>query len=347
MSLNPNVSVIMPVYNCGDYVAEAIQSILNQTFGDFELIIIDDQSTDHTREVVASFDDPRIRLIVKPKNSGYSISLNMGLELARGRFIARMDGDDISAGERFEKQVCFLNQNPQIAVCGTWFKIISTEEKIRYPTSHEAIKVALLDYCVIGHPTVMFRKSFLEANDLRYNTDFEPAEDYELWSRIIALGEVANIPEILLEYRKHENQVSRSGQDTQRKNSELCKTRILCYPIIKPTDSDYSISKLIVSNNSVDSFELLCEIILWLNNLLKLNRRTEFFRHDEFHKIISLKKTIIIRRFYLNTANYTPSLLYNFFRWRDELGTNFTITELAKFSVKCVVFWKYPLPKHG
>lgn len=345
--MNPEVSVIMPVYNCANYVAEAIQSILNQTFGDFELIIIDDQSTDQTREVVTSFDDPRIRLIIKPKNSGYSTSLNMGLELARGRFIARMDGDDISASERFKKQVCFLNQNPQIALCGTWYEIISTKEKITYPTNHEAIKVALLDYCVIGHPTVMFRKSFLDANDLKYNTDFEPAEDYELWSRIIAFGEVANIPEVLLQYRKHENQVSNSGQDSQRKNSELCKIRILCYPIIKPTDSDYSISKVIISNNSVGSFELLCEIVLWLNDLLKVNKRTEFFSPREFHKTINLKKTTIVRTFYLNTSSYTPRVLYNFIKWRDELSTNFTITELVKFSLKCLVFWKYPLLKHG
>ena len=113
----------MPVYNCAEYVAEAIQSILDQTFSNFELIIVDDKSTDETLEVTKIFSDKRIRLIEKPANTGYTESLNLGIELSRGHLIARMDGDDISMPQRFEKQVNFLFENPLVIVCLFLLKI--------------------------------------------------------------------------------------------------------------------------------------------------------------------------------------------------------------------------------
>ena len=120
----PKISVLMPVYNCELYVQEAIDSILNQTFIDFELLIIDDCSTDKTVEIINNYADKRIKLTTKPHNTGLTNSLNYGLSIAQGQYIARMDGDDVSVLDRFEKQVKFLDTNPDIILCGTWYQLM-------------------------------------------------------------------------------------------------------------------------------------------------------------------------------------------------------------------------------
>ena len=131
-NLIPTISVIMPVYNCFDYIQEAINSILNQTFSDFELIIIDDYSSDGTVDLIKKFNDPRIKLTVKSVNSGISNSLNYGLKIAKGKYIARMDGDDISFPDRFERQVKFMDLNPKVILCGGGYISINSNQGIKY-----------------------------------------------------------------------------------------------------------------------------------------------------------------------------------------------------------------------
>jgi glycosyltransferase involved in cell wall biosynthesis len=150
----PLVSILMPVYNCRLFIEASISSILNQSYTRFELIVIDDCSTDGTLQFLSELNDPRVILIKKIKNTGYTNSLNYGLKLCKGKYIARMDGDDISMVTRIEEQVVFMEDNPDIDVCGTWFNIMGTDEIIKHPHKHNEIKVALLKYCAIGHPTV-------------------------------------------------------------------------------------------------------------------------------------------------------------------------------------------------
>ena len=154
MSSSPRITVLMPVYNCELYIKEAIDSILNQSFSDFEFIIIDDASSDSTVSIIKAYDDPRIQLIVKQQNSGYTNSLNYGLSIAKGEYIARMDGDDISFSERFEKQIAFLDKNPDVVLCGTFFKIIGMDKVIVVPEGHEDIKVAMLKDCSTVPPSI-------------------------------------------------------------------------------------------------------------------------------------------------------------------------------------------------
>ncbi|HET7897217.1 MAG TPA: glycosyltransferase, partial [Flavisolibacter sp.] len=184
----PVVTVLLPTYNCEHYVRDSLQSILDQTFTDFELLVIDDASTDRTVEVIRELKDPRIQLIQKQKNSGYTDSLNQGIALARGRYIARMDADDISLPTRFEKQVNFLASHNDVAVCGTWYMEIPNNHIAKLPTEHEDIKVAMLENNQLCHPSVMFKKDFFLAHHLSYKREFESAEDYELWTRLIAFG---------------------------------------------------------------------------------------------------------------------------------------------------------------
>jgi glycosyltransferase involved in cell wall biosynthesis len=335
----PLVSVIMPVYNCGRYIEAAIESILNQSYANLEFVIIDDCSTDNTREVIGAYTDNRIVFLKKEENTGYISSLNLGIELSKGLFLARMDGDDISHSERLSKQVGFLSSNPGIVLCGTWYELMSTNERVEYPVENEAIKISLLDFCALGHPTVMFRKEFLIENQLRYDQLFYPAEDYELWTRIAAIGQMANIPEVLLSYRLHEEQVSQTAQSAQLKNSFLCRSRMMCYPIKNPLRTDLATAELIVTNERIKEQGRLKEVVSWLNSLLAVNQETGFYDQGQLQRYIVLKKGELIRRYYLNTTSYSPAV-FIFFNREIEYLPYFTPAERIKLLLKCMVFWK-------
>ena len=221
MNSLPLVSVLMPVYNCESFIREAIQSVLNQTFTDFELLIIDDCSTDATLQILKSYLDSRIQLIEKEKNTGYTDSLNYGISIAKGKYIARMDGDDISLPRRFQKQFDFLESNPEVVICGTAIKIIGKDTIERHPSKHEDLQIKLCFSSVFHHPTVMIRADVLKQN--KYNKEFEPAEDYELWTRLAFVGKTANLEDVLLHYRIHSSQTSSVRKTIQDQNMFKCQ----------------------------------------------------------------------------------------------------------------------------
>lgn len=212
---SPLVSVIMPCYNREKYVVESIESILNQTYTNFEFIIIDDCSTDKTFEVVKEYaeKDKRILPFRNDKNYCYVYSLNKALKIAKGKYIARMDDDDISLPERLKKQVDFLENNEDIAVLGTFIEIFDNENN-RYKSwiiesDNEVLKILMTFFNPICHPSVMIRKDFLEKYNITYSKKHEYSEDYIMWKTIIENnGKISNIPEILLKYRRHYNRVS-------------------------------------------------------------------------------------------------------------------------------------------
>ncbi len=203
MTNAPTISVIMPAYNAASYVGEAIASILAQTFADFELIIVDDGSTDTTDEVIRSFRDLRIRHLTQT-NQGISAALNNGIAQARGELIARMDADDVSLPERFAKQVAFLRNNKSIGLVGTWATIMSETGApvgaLEHPTDDERIRYALLFDTPFVHPSMMMRRELFA---IVGGYDGAPSifEDFNLWSRMVPHTRGANIPEHLLRYR--------------------------------------------------------------------------------------------------------------------------------------------------
>jgi glycosyltransferase involved in cell wall biosynthesis len=208
----PKISVVMSVYNCEKYIKEAIYSILNQNFGDFEFIIINDGSTDKTREIIEEYKDERIK-VINNKNKGLTKSLNEGIELAKGEYIARMDADDISLRERFEKQVEFLDFNTDIYMCGTWAEFIDENgvflKDFKRPITDKEIKKELLFHNPFIHSSVMIRKSVFDKVGL-YNESFRYAQDYELWTRVVAKLKTANLPEALLKYRVLKESITKS-----------------------------------------------------------------------------------------------------------------------------------------
>lgn len=210
---SPTISVIMPAYNAADYIESAIKSILCQTYENFELIVINDGSTDDTESIVTKLanDDSRIFVINQP-NLGIVESLNRGLKISRGTYIARMDADDISLPTRFQRQLNEFSTNPRLIACGTWFqKIDNCGKKLSSffnpPITNKHCKQYLLLKNCFAHPSIMLRRN-IPSCKLEYNHDYVYAEDYKLWSDIQEHGDFYNIPEKLLLYRVHRNQIS-------------------------------------------------------------------------------------------------------------------------------------------
>lgn len=211
----PLISVVLPVYNGAADVERAVDTILTQTFTDFELILINDGSKDNSAEVLASMTDPRIRLFHQD-NMGLAGTLNRGIGLARGRYIARQDQDDLAHPERFAKQVAFLEQHPDHGLLGTaaqiWVGDTPTERAHDHPTDHGALSFELLFNNPFVHSSIMMRKATVEGVG-GYTTDpaRQPPEDYELWSRMARAARVANLSERLLVYREVPASMSRTG----------------------------------------------------------------------------------------------------------------------------------------
>lgn len=227
----PKVSVLMTAYNSGKYIAQAIESILGQTFTDFEFIIINDGSTDNTANIVKLYakQDKRIKFIDNKKNQGLIAVLNQGLDLCTGKYIARMDSDDIAINTRFEVQVKYMDENPNVGVVGGWHEKFGDDIKPqirKYP-----LRVTLLDMLVFGtpisHPTAMIRTSVLRDNNIYYNPDFPHAEDYEIWAQIARVAPIHNIPMVMLRYRWHTTNVSVTAQQTQRDSANRIQRRIM------------------------------------------------------------------------------------------------------------------------
>jgi glycosyltransferase involved in cell wall biosynthesis len=227
-NITPLVSVVLPVYNGAAYLAESIQSILKQTYVNFELIIINDGSTDNSSEIIASFDDPRIRLYSQ-SNLGLPAALNKAIVLATSRYIARQDADDISLPSRLERQIEFLDNNPDCGIVGTWAEIIAgsrdTGRYHKHPIGNELLKFNLLFDSYFVHSSVMLTKSVFDKVG-RYATEISrQPEDYELWSRIVRDGQfkVGNIPEIHIKYREVAGSICRTGLNPFRERvMNLC-----------------------------------------------------------------------------------------------------------------------------
>lgn len=327
----------MPVYNCKKFLTEAIESLINQTLKNFELIIIDDCSTDGTSQILDNLKDERIRIVRKTENTGLVISLNQGLKMAQGKYIARMDGDDVSDPKRFEKQVNFLDNNPDIAGCGTWYQLLGSDKIVKNPVTAEDVKIALLDYCALGHPTVMLRKAFLEEKKMSYDASCYPAEDYELWTRVVADGKLSNIPEVLLSYRIHPNQVSAMSQSAQVALSNGCKMKMINYLTALPTNEDLRNAELLVAMGEVRDSRHLCQLISWLDQLTVVNRSLQFYAHTGFEIYIEKKKAGFIRRYYLHCTAYNWEVLK---RFNLDFRRYFTMNELLRFMLKCFLSWK-------
>ena len=220
------VSILLPVYNGETYLKEAIESILSQSFDDFELLILNDASTDNSKKIILAYQDKRIRYIENESNLGLVRTLNRGIELSTGEFIARMDQDDISTTDRIAKQCIFLDSNPDYIVVGSNLQIINGP-RLNYPTIDKEIRVRLLISPAFAHPAVMIRKKIIIENKLYYKQEHKDAEDYGLWVSLTTLGKFYNLNLPLLNYRRHKTQYSVVFKNEMAATSNKIKTLYL------------------------------------------------------------------------------------------------------------------------
>lgn len=268
------VSVVMPVYNGALYLREAIDSILSQTHSNLELIIINDGSTDDSEQIILSYADKRIVYLKNEVNSRICITLNRGLDVARGKYIARMDCDDISVPERLQKQLEYMEQHPSFGIIGSDIIVFGKDVEERlftYEHDKNCCKAGLIFYTCFAHPAVMMRKSLLDEYGFRYDDAYRGFEDIELWYRMSKHTELVNIPVPLLFYRRHKS------QETQNASPEVVSkhNNFLCDKILEYITLHKGESSLLVAYTSSD----------W-----------NFFNNENIHLLISIFRRIICSR---------------------------------------------------
>jgi glycosyltransferase involved in cell wall biosynthesis len=279
----PKITVLMPVYNAELHLREAINSILGQTFQDFEFLIIDDGSTDNSAAIVRSYSDPRIRFVQNERNLKLTATLNRGLDMAQGEYIARMDADDISLPERLAKQAAFLDANPSVGIVGTWaWAFGEARFKIPHPPDPERIRAKLLFDSALVHPAVLMRRSALDAHGLRYKP-LGHFEDYELWQRAARLFPLANIPEYLFRYRVSGGSAFfGAGWDAQREIYARIDQAALPFLGITPTPAEMDIHTYLrrPDSNRRDEAEA------WLLKLSAANQHTLYYDPGAFAEML-------------------------------------------------------------
>lgn len=269
------ISVVMPVYNTREeYLREAIESILDQTFTDFEFIIVDDGSDEKTKRILYSYDDDRVIVVTNNENIGITKSLNKGISIANGKYIARMDSDDISLRDRFEKQVTYLETHQDINILGTY---VYDGEQIRHEFSNISQKerrtLFILENVGPIHPSVMIRKAFLDLYDLKYNEEYPVAQDYELWVRCNELTDIHFYSKALLTRRKHAEQIGNKRNTLQHLMAARIKTRQLS-PLLDDAYSDRQLERILLSvTDGGATYTELCNLLGIIKRRLSHNEK--------------------------------------------------------------------------
>lgn len=288
MQIPPEISVLMCVYNGSLYVKEAIESILNQTFTNFEFVIVNDGSTDESEAIILSYSDPRIKYIRNPGNLGLIASLNKGIEASFGKYIARMDADDISLPERLQEQYAYMESHPLLGVCGSDYYQFDSNRSIHYKalTEHQEILGYMLFNCSVIHPSLMIRTSLLKRQAVVFDADYKHAEDYELWSRLIFQLQFSAIAKTLFKYRIHADQVTQKHSTIQVITANRVRRNILNHAGFTFTEKELEAHCKIGSSQKLTSVEELKEAGEWLKTMLAQSPALKDFSDHTISQVI-------------------------------------------------------------
>jgi glycosyltransferase involved in cell wall biosynthesis len=294
---NPKVTVLMPVYNSENYLREAIECILNQTFTDFEFLIMNDGSTDNSAQIIESYKDPRITPVQNEKNLGLIATLNKGLKLCKGEYIARIDSDDISPVDRLEKQVKFLNSHPEMGACSGHIRTFGARdgEIWNYPTECDLTKASLIFYPSMVHGNVLIRKeSFIKAG-FYFDPEYIHAEDYELWTRFAEHFDMYMFKDIFLYQRLHDTQVSSLYTEDQRLSSGKIRTNLIKKIGIDPTEEEIILHNQICNWDFERSREFIKKAENWMLKLINANKNSKYFPELAFSRAVGDRWLMICR----------------------------------------------------
>lgn len=313
------LAVLMPTYNYAKYLQESIDSILNQTYSNFDLYIYDDYSTDNSKEVIENYSDKRVFYRRNNQNLGISKTLNRGLEelLSNYEFVARMDADDWAFPERFQQQIDFLEKNESVMLCGTqgfWLKNISENllSGWEYPIRNNYLKLYLLFGASFGHSSIVLRSDFFISNNLKYDENIETCEDWDLWIRVSKKGKVYNLPCFLMKYRIVHTSNHRSEEN---KKIHLKERAVIISNYWKTFSMDLSPEQVFEYYYSSDEnvkydFENKLKIIVDSFNNLFLNHTKDLKKEDKlkFQYLLTRKISDFWKR--SNISRYSPVIWF-------------------------------------
>ncbi len=335
MKSQPKVTVFISLFNAEKYIGMTIDSVLVQTFSDFQILIVDDCSKDKSVEVVRSYKDPRIRLIVNDKNIGLLKSRNMGLEEAKTEYVAIIDSDDIMYPTRLEKQVSFLDSHQDFSMVGTWTEIIDSNGKKtgvewKDPIPPEKIPMVLLFHNCFAHSSVMIRMNALQGE--RYQTDV--VEDRDLWIRLSKKSKIWNIPKILTQYRVHQTNRTVGVMGKVSFTTDKIIRRELNYLNIDPTDEELVIHKISYAYNNANIKEFIKKRQDWLLKLLEKNTQTHYFQQKTFEEVLKERWLISC------SANAQVGFWVWKTFWKSSLSNRALFAQpkqVIKFFIKCLL----------
>ncbi|WP_262964920.1 glycosyltransferase [Methylobacter psychrophilus] len=326
----PKVTVLMSVYNAESFINEAVESVLNQTSSDFEFLIFEDKSTDTTLELLKAFNDSRIRLIVNEENQGLTKNLALGMLMARGEYIARMDADDVCLPNRLETQLSYLELHPDISVLGsavTYFDGTGWEFVAHQPLDHDEIKCTLLYGFTMLHPSVMFRKADFQAHNLNYNLHFRVSQDHDLWTRAIRNLRFANLHQPLLKMREHSGKIGNTRKSYQQDLSNDIRKRQLKELGVEFTEQEFQVfnaDENTIKKWTVDDFKYYEAMLL---KILEANTKTQIFNH-----ILLVKQGIDNFRGYCRLALIFHNSAGKYY-WQSTLKKSDSITKKQFFGL--------------
>jgi glycosyltransferase involved in cell wall biosynthesis len=332
----PCVSVLMPVFNGEPYLAEAIESILHQTFRDYELIIINDGSTDGSAAIIERYRraDSRIRAYDQ-SNCGLAATLNRGLGLARGEYIARMDQDDISLNGRLAAQVAFMTAHREVGICGAWVETFDPSRRtvLQLPAENALIRSWLLFESVLPHPSVVMRRKVLSKAGLFYDESCMHAEDYDLWVRASRCTALANVPQVLLRYRLHPSQIVRKYESEKLASARHIRHSQLEYLGIIPTEQELSLHQALSTWQLESEPDFIEATHAWLVKLKTVNEVTGIYVPWAFSRVLGHRWVAVCTKA-THLGLWTARKL-----WRSPLRTGSALTakDFVKLSVKCMI----------
>ncbi len=284
---NSLISVILPVYNAAEYLQEAVTSILQQSYSHFELVLINDGSTDNSEKICLAFKDARIVYIKNETNLGLIATLNKGISIAKGTYIARMDADDVALPNRFKEQIeVFQRYSDALIVSSDYYSLNGTKKiKVFNRNLSDEMKASLLFATCFCHPTVMIKNEFAKLN-VWYDATSKHVEDYKLWMDLSFHGKFYNVATPLLLYRSHSQQVSALYNETQLKNSNFLRENYLKQLGFLFTEEELRTHNIIGNNEFITSLEQLKAIEKWLLSLIQQNTKLKKFEELLFITMI-------------------------------------------------------------
>ena len=294
----PRVSVVLPVRDGGRFLRQAVDSMLGQRFADFELLVVDDGSTDETATIAAGYRDARIR-VERIAREGFAAALNRGLDLARGEYVVRMDCDDVSDPDRIGEQVRFMDAHPQVGAAGTFVRALfpdGTREPWRFPTDPEELRVRLLFEPGIAHPTAILRRAWFERHGLRYEKHYARVEDWDLWRRAARHFPLSNLPRFLLEYRVHLGRMSRVHEEEQRREG----WRIQDEELARLALQDHALRHVhaCISYGSLDcagrDARFLADVVAWCEAMRSANARRGVYAADAMDAVLADRLLLVL-----------------------------------------------------